>query len=89
MSVCAVNNRSALYHMAVELYLRHQPDGVDRCLTCGRFACATRQHAADVIWAAGVDPALYGSPPRQVEATNWSRQPTVNLFAYRRSDNSL
>jgi hypothetical protein len=84
-----VNNRSTLYKTAVELYTRHRPDAGEWCAKCEQVTCLIRQHAATVIRAAGLDAALYDSPPRRPDATHWSQQPTANLPVYRRSDNRL
>jgi hypothetical protein len=83
MPVCLVNSRSVLYQTAVELYVRHRPDGVDYCQACARFGCSARRHGAEVIRAAGQHPALYDSPARRPDATHWSGQPTANLPVYR------
>jgi hypothetical protein len=79
MLVCTVSQSSILYTVAVGLYTRHRPDAGGWCSRCERLNCPVRACAADVIWAAGADPALYGSPPRRPMSAGWYEQPTAVL----------
>jgi hypothetical protein len=83
-----VNPRSSLFNLAVEQYARHSPQAfADRCSACRARSCPVQAHAAEVIRAAGVDPATYGPPPRRPAAMHWSRERTKSLpvLAVRRS----
>jgi hypothetical protein len=82
MRAC-VRPDSVLFGLAVELYVRHRLNDDGRCPRCRGLVCLTRHHAAEVIQAAGVDPAFYNRPPRRPEATHWARQPTASVPAFR------
>lgn len=68
MVATLVAQGSALYRLAVELYVKHRPDAGSWCPRCVRPGCRVRNHAGAVVSAAGVDPALLDSPPRRPEA---------------------
>jgi hypothetical protein len=82
MGANTVHRRSELYEMAVTLYVRHRPAGDNWCPRCRVRLCAPRAGAAQVILAAGVDPALYDPAPRRPQAEYWSTQPTTSLPVY-------
>lgn len=79
VTVPLVRHSSALYHLAVELYVRHRLGDDGRCLRCGAWPCLLHGNAAEVIAAAGVDPVLYDRPPRRPAATYWAHEPTRPL----------
>jgi hypothetical protein len=81
MVTAFVRQDSVLFGLAVELYLRHRPGDDGRCSCCWGLVCRVGHHAAQVIAAAGVDPAFYDRPPRRPEATHWTQQPTAFLPA--------
>ncbi len=73
----AVNPASTLFKLAVEQYVRHSPHPfADRCSACRALRCPVQAHAAEVIRAAGVDPATYDPPARRPAAIRWTREPT-------------
>jgi hypothetical protein len=75
-----VNPGSTLFRLAVEQYVRHsQLAFADRCAACRARACPVQAHAAEVIRAAGIDPATYDPPPRRPAAIHWTREPTQSL----------
>jgi hypothetical protein len=49
---------SAVFGLAVDLYIRHVPNQQGRC-NCGRFRCLIKANAASVIQAAGIDPRIF------------------------------
>jgi hypothetical protein len=78
-----LSRASAVYRLAVEQYVGHSPRPfADRCAKCGARQCPVRAHAADVIAAAGINPARFDPPPRRPAATHWARQPTTRLPVY-------
>jgi hypothetical protein len=78
-----VRTDSAVYQLAARQYVRHSPlPFADRCAACRARSCPVRLHAAEVIRAAGVNPASYDPPPRRPAAVHWSRQPTASLPVY-------
>ncbi len=75
-----VNPGSTLFRLAVEQYVRHSPLAfADRCSLCRAQRCPVQRHAAEVIHAAGIDPATYDPPPRRPTAIHWTREPTQPL----------
>jgi hypothetical protein len=83
-----VNPGSMLFNLAVEQYVRHSPQAfADRCSACRVRSFPVQVHAAEVIRAAGIDPATYDPPPRRPAAMHWSRKRTKSLpvLAVRRS----
>jgi hypothetical protein len=77
-----VSRDSLLFALAVDLFVRHRPDGQGVCHRC-QAHCYARERAAIVIAAAGVDPACYAVPPRRPVAAYWREQPTATLPVYR------
>lgn len=81
-----IRRDSALFSLAVELFVRHHPDDAGRCVRCGAHGpCQTRQCMATVMRAAGADPALFGAPPRRPASTHWRRESTRSLPVYERN----
>lgn len=80
-----IRRRSALYRLAEELYVKHRPDAGGWCPRCERLGCPARSAAAEVVRAAGTDPALLDSPPRRPDAAPWAAQPPANLPVHQHS----
>lgn len=75
-----VHRQSVLFRLAVEQYVRHSPLAyADRCAACRARPCPVQRHAAEVIAAAGIDPAAYEPPPRRPLAVHWAYTATQHL----------
>ncbi len=57
-----VRRDSALFALAVERYLLHRADAAGWCACCGEGGCPPGATAAEVIRAAGAEPAAYARP---------------------------
>lgn len=78
-----VRRDSALFTLAVELFVRHRSAN-GYCPRCGPVAaCLVQRRTAEVILAANVDVALLESPKRRPESTFWQAEPTTSLPVHR------
>src|SRR3989442_15682271 len=65
---------SQLFTLAAEMYMAHAPDHRGWCAVCQMYSCPVRGHAAQVIEAAGISPAVFDT-----SFPSATTEPTVKL----------
>jgi hypothetical protein len=81
-----IRQDSALFSLALELFLRHRPNRAGGCPRCATAEpCHVERDMDLVLRSADADPYLLTAPKRRPEATHWYEAPTSTLPVFQSS----